>query len=77
MIHFFRMATAASCITATLLENMIETRAFAATILLQMWAFLEWASNLNDYKLKTYDPVLSDVLPFLMQVTLFIKVINT
>lgn len=77
MIHFFRMATAAFCITATLLESMIEAKAFAATLLLQVWAFLEWASSLNGYKLKTYDPVLNDVLPFLMQITLFIKVINT
>lgn len=77
MIHFSKMVVAASCVTATILENTIETKAFAATILLQIWAFLEWASNLKGYKLNTYDPVLNDVLPLLMQITLFIKVINS
>jgi len=77
MIHFFRMIFSAFCITATLLECLVEPKAFFATILLQIWAFLEWASTLNSYKLRFYDPVLCDILPFLMQITLFLKVINT
>lgn len=77
MIHFFRMVIAAFCITATSLECLTAAKEFAATVLLQIWAFLEWISNLNDYKLRTYDPVLNDLLPFLMQIILFIKVINS
>lgn len=77
MIHFFKMVIAAFCITATSLEYLTAAKEFAATVLLQIWAFLEWISNLNDYKLRTYDPVLNDLLPFLMQIILFIKVINS
>lgn len=76
MIHFCRMLAAALCVTATLLECAIEPKAFAATLLLQVWAFLEWASNLNSYKINYYDPVLCDLLPFLMQIVLFTKVIS-
>lgn len=76
MIHFFRMMVAALCLTATLLECTIEPKGFSATILLQIWAFLEWTSSLKNYKLREYDPVLCDMLPFLMQIILFVKVIN-
>lgn len=75
MIHFVKMVVAAICVTATILECTIEAKGFAGSILIQVWLFLEWMGNLSPYKLKTYDPVIKDMLPLLLQITLFVKAI--
>jgi hypothetical protein len=76
MISFVKMVVAAACVTATFIEISLVNKAITASILFQLWIFLEWVSNLKQYKTDGYDPVINDVLPFLVQIILFIKVIS-
>jgi len=76
MISFVKMVVAAAFFTATFIEISLVNKAITASILFQLWIFLEWVSNLKQYKTDGYDPVINDVLPFLVQIILFIKVIS-
>ena len=76
MIVFIKMVVAAACVTATFIEISLVNKAITASILFQLWLFLEWVGNLKQYKTDGYDPVINDVLPFLVQIILFIKVIS-
>ncbi len=76
MLNFMRMTVAATCVVGYSLEALLQQQWIYLNTTFQLWIFLEWMGYKYSGKANRHDFVLSDVVPFLAQLVLMIRVIK-
>lgn len=76
MLNFTRLTIAAVCTTGYTLEMILQEHWMFLNIAFQLWIFLEWLGYKYSGKANRHDFVLTDLVPFLAQLLLMIKVIR-